>query len=63
MIEINPEKIGDVIGSGGKTINKIIEKTGVKIEIDDDGKVSILSDDSTKAKKAIEIIQSIVKRN
>lgn len=61
MIEINPEKIGDVIGSGGKTINKIIEKTGVKIEIDDDGKVSILSDDSTKAKEAIEIIQSIVK--
>ena len=52
MIEINPEKIGDVIGSGGKTINKIIEKTGVKIEIDDDGKVSILSDDSTKAKKS-----------
>lgn len=61
MIEINPEKIGDVIGSGGKTINKIIEKTGVKIEIDDDGKVSILSDDSIKAKEAIEIIQSIVK--
>ncbi|MBL7575099.1 polyribonucleotide nucleotidyltransferase [Peptoniphilus asaccharolyticus DSM 20463] len=61
MIEINPEKIGDVIGSGGKTINKIIEQTGVKIEIDDDGKVSILSDDSSKAKEAIEIIQSIVK--
>lgn len=61
MIEINPEKIGDVIGSGGKTINKIIEKTGVKIEIDDDGKVSILSEDAEKAKEAISIIQSIVK--
>lgn len=61
MIEINPEKIGDVIGSGGKTINKIIEQTGVKIEIDDDGKVSVLSEDSEKAKEAISIIQSIVK--
>ncbi|WBW50684.1 polyribonucleotide nucleotidyltransferase [Peptoniphilus equinus] len=61
MIEINPEKIGDVIGSGGKTINKIIEQTGVKIEIDDDGKVSVLSDDNEAAQEAIRIIESIVK--
>lgn len=61
MITINPEKIGDVIGAGGKVINKIIEKTGVKIDIDDDGKVAVLSEDAEKAKEAIEIIESIVK--
>lgn len=61
MIQINPEKIGDVIGSGGKVINKIIEQTGVKIDIDDDGKVAILSDDSEKAKEAIKMIEDIVK--
>ena len=41
--KINPEKIGEVIGQGGKTINKIIEKTGVKIDIEDDGTVMISS--------------------
>ncbi|WP_071027398.1 polyribonucleotide nucleotidyltransferase [Peptoniphilus raoultii] len=61
IIIIDPDKIGDVIGAGGKTINKIIEQTGVKIDIDDDGKVSVLSEDSEKAKEAIEIIESIVK--
>ena len=58
--EIDPEKIGDVIGSGGKVINKIIEETGVKIDIDDDGKVLIASIDSDKAQRAKEIILSIV---
>ena len=58
---INPEKIKDVIGSGGKVINKIIEETGVKIDIDDDGKVSIYCDDIENAKKAQKIIESIVK--
>ncbi len=58
--EIDPEKIGDVIGSGGKVINKIIEETGVKIDIDDDGKVLIASIDSDKAERAKEIILSIV---
>lgn len=58
---IDPEKIGEVIGSGGKTINKIIEQTGVKIDIDDDGHVSVISENAEGAKEAIEIIQSIVK--
>ncbi len=61
MISINPEKIGDVIGAGGKVINKIIEQTGVKIDIDEDGKVAVLSDNAEKANEAIAIIESIVK--
>ncbi len=61
--EINPEKIKDVIGSGGKTINKIIEETGVKIDIDDSGKVFIATydEDMTRANQAKAIITSIVK--
>lgn len=61
MITIDPERIGEVIGAGGKIINKIIEQTGVKIDIDDDGKISILSDSDAKAKEAISIIEDIVK--
>lgn len=61
MISIDPERIGEVIGAGGKIINKIIEQTGVKIDIDDDGKISILSDNDAKAKEAIAIIEDIVK--
>ena len=61
IIVIDPNKIGDVIGAGGKTINKIIEQTGVKIDIDDDGKVSVLSEDAERAKEAIDIIEGIVK--
>lgn len=61
MISIDPERIGEVIGAGGKIINKIIEQTGVKIDIDDDGKISILSDSDEKAKEAITIIEDIVK--
>lgn len=61
IILIDPEKIGEVIGSGGKVINKIIEQTGVKIDIDDDGKVSVISNDHEKAKEAIDIIEGIVK--
>ncbi|MDU1583835.1 MAG: S1 RNA-binding domain-containing protein, partial [Peptoniphilus harei] len=49
------------IGAGGKIINKIIEQTGVKIDIDDDGRISILSDNDAKAKEAIAIIEDIVK--
>ncbi|MBO4962931.1 MAG: polyribonucleotide nucleotidyltransferase, partial [Clostridia bacterium] len=56
---INPEKIKDVIGSGGKMINKIIEETGVKIDIEDDGKVYIATQDSTMAEKAKQIILNI----
>ncbi|MBR7160633.1 MAG: polyribonucleotide nucleotidyltransferase, partial [Clostridia bacterium] len=58
---INPEKIKDVIGSGGKVINKIIEDTGVKIDINDDGLVFIASIDTAMADKAKEIINNIVK--
>ena len=61
MISIDPERIGEVIGSGGKTINKIIEQTGVKIDIDDDGRISILSESDERAKEAIAIIEDIVK--
>ncbi len=57
---IDPEKIGEVIGSGGKVINKIIDETGVKIDIDDDGRVMIASADLEKANKAKEIIEGIV---
>ncbi len=57
--QINPDKIRDVIGSGGKTINKIIDETGVKIDIDDSGKVFIATPDSAAADRAKAIIMSI----
>ena len=57
---IDPTKIGEVIGSGGKTINKIIEETGVKIDITDEGKVNIASQDIDRCNKAKEIIMGIV---
>ena len=56
---INPDKIKDVIGSGGKVINKIIDETGVKIDIDDDGKVFIATPDDAMAQKAKQIILNI----
>ncbi|MDO4493260.1 MAG: polyribonucleotide nucleotidyltransferase [Clostridia bacterium] len=58
---INPDKIREVIGSGGKTINKIIAETGVKIDINDDGLVQIASCDGASAQEAKRIIDSIVK--
>ena len=58
---INPDKIREVIGSGGKTINGIIAKTGVKIDIEDDGRVFIASTDAEAAQEAKRIIDSIVK--
>ena len=57
---IKPEKIKDVIGSGGKIINKIIEETGVKIDIEDDGKVFIGGHDQAMTERAKTIIESIV---
>lgn len=57
---INPDKIKDVIGSGGKTINKIIDETGVKIDISDDGVVNIASKDEAMNTRAKEIILGIV---
>ena len=59
--KINPDKIREVIGSGGKTINKIIADTGVKIDIEDDGTVYIASPDSAAAAEAKRIIDGIVK--
>ncbi len=58
---INPEKIGEVVGPRGKTINKIIEETGVKIDIEDDGSVYIATEDDEAAKKARRIIEGIAK--
>ena len=59
-MQINPDKIRDVIGSGGKVINKIIEETGVKIDIEDDGKIFILAVERDMGKKAKAIIEGIV---
>ena len=56
---INPDKIKDVIGSGGKMINKIIDETGVKIDIEDNGLVMICGVDQEKSNRAKEIIMSI----
>lgn len=58
---IDPEKIREVIGSGGKVINKIIADTGVKIDLEDDGRVFILSADEAAADKARAAIDAIVK--
>ncbi len=57
---INPDKIKDVIGSGGKVINKIIEETGVKIDLEDDGSVFIATPDEDAAQRAKQIILTIV---
>ncbi len=57
---IDPDKIKDVIGSGGKNINKIIEETNVKIDIEDDGFVTIAGKDSNMLNRAKEIIDNIV---
>ena len=58
---IDPDKIREVIGSGGKVINKIIEETGVKIDIDDDGRVFIASPNTEQADRAKGIIMSIAR--
>ena len=59
QFNIHPDKIREVIGSGGKTINGIIAETGVKIDIEDDGRVFIASPDMAAAEKAKKIIDSI----
>lgn len=58
---IDPEKIRDVIGAGGKTINKIIAETGVKIDIKEDGRVFVSSTDSVGVKQALKIIEGLTK--
>ncbi|MDD3368414.1 MAG: polyribonucleotide nucleotidyltransferase [Lachnospiraceae bacterium] len=58
-LQINPEKIGDVVGQRGKTINEIIARTGVKIDITDEGKVSVCGTDKEAMDKAIDMIKLI----
>lgn len=60
-VQINPDKIRDVIGPGGRVINKIIEETGVKIDIEQDGRVFIHSSEVERANKAKEMIANIVR--
>ena len=60
QIRINPDKIGDVVGQKGKTINAIIDETGVKIDITDDGAVSVCGTDMAMIQKAINLIKIIV---
>lgn len=59
--KVHPDKIRDVIGPGGKTINKIIDETGVKIDIEDDGSIFITADNKEQGEKAIKLITEIVK--
>ena len=59
-IQIDPEKIGDVVGQRGKTINEIIARTGVKIDITDDGNVSVCGTEAAMMDKAVEYIKTIV---
>ncbi|MFH2105321.1 MAG: polyribonucleotide nucleotidyltransferase, partial [Parcubacteria group bacterium] len=61
IFKINPEKIRDVIGPGGKMINEIIDKTGVEIDIEDDGSVTITSTDSVKMKEARSWVEELTK--
>ena len=59
-IQIDPEKIGDVVGQRGKTINEIIARTGVKIDITDDGQVSVCGTDKEMMDKAVDMVKIIV---
>ena len=59
IFKINPEKIRDVIGPGGKIINQIIDETGVEIDIEDDGSVFITADNPEAGKKASEWVKNL----
>ncbi len=59
-MQINPEKIGEVVGQRGKTINEIINRTGCKIDIDEDGRVSVCGTDAKGMEQAIDMIKMIV---
>ena len=61
VLEINPEKIKDVIGPGGKVINKIVAETGVKIDIENDGRVFIAAPDGESGEKAKRIVEDLVR--
>src|SRR5699024_3858554 len=60
-MNVDTDKIRDIIGPGGKMINKIIDETGVKIDIDDDGEVIIVSETVEGGEKAIEMIEKVTK--
>ena len=60
-MNIDPDKIRDVIGPGGKVINRIIDETGVKIDIEDDGRVFVATSDEAAGKRALAIIEAIAK--
>lgn len=60
-MNVSPDKIRDIIGPGGKVINRIIDETGVKIDIEDDGKVMIASENQENGQKAIALIEDIIK--
>ena len=61
IIEIDPDKIRDVIGPGGKTVRKITEETGVKIDIEDDGRVFIASVDEEAGQRALKMVQDLTR--
>ncbi|MDD3805983.1 MAG: polyribonucleotide nucleotidyltransferase, partial [bacterium] len=60
-LQIHPDKIGELIGPGGKTIKKIIEATEVKIDVEDDGKVYISSTDEESALRAVKMVENLTK--
>lgn len=60
-MKVDPDKIRDIIGPGGKMINKIIDETNVKIDIDNDGKILIAAEDREKGQRAIDLINTITK--
>lgn len=60
-MQVDPDKIRDIIGPGGKMINKIIDETDVKIDIDDEGKVSIAADKAENGEKAMDLIAQVIK--
>ena len=59
-LQINRQKIGELIGPGGKVIRNIIEQTGVKIDVEDDGKVNVAATDESAARKALKMIKDLV---
>ncbi len=61
QMKIHPDKIREVIGAGGKVINKIVDETGVKIDIEDDGTIFIAAESGEAGQKAIEMIETIIK--
>lgn len=58
-LKVKPEKIREIIGPGGKVIRSIVERTGVKIDVEDDGTVTIASSDESAAQRAVEIVERI----